>query len=174
MNYKHIFALDPSGNFTEGKGTTGWAILLSDRTILECGFIAASSYNTINEYWDAHLELIESILSKYDSVGVVIEDYLLYGNKAKSQINSRMETPKLIGILQQHLWTKGIPYCMQPAAEVKTRWADEVLVAKGFIEKKKNGVTSVPNVGTICRHEKDAIRHGLHFASFKNKLQKEG
>lgn len=168
-NYKHVLALDPSGNFTEGKGTTGWAVLSDDRTILESGFISASDFKAEHTYWAAHLSLLEAMLNKYNSLGIVIEDYLLYGNKAKSQINSRMETPKLIGIMQQFLWVKNVEYCMQPAAEVKLRWSDDVLLAKGIITKKKNGTTVIPGLGEVCRHEKDAIRHGLHFVTFKNK-----
>ena len=35
-----------------------------------------------------------------------MEDYMLYPNKAKSQVNSRMETPKLIGVIQLNCYSK--------------------------------------------------------------------
>ena len=122
-------------------------------------------------YWDAHLTLLDLVLAGYSKTGVVIEDYLLYGSKAANQINSRMETPKLIGVLQYALYQRDQPCHMQPASEVKNRWTNSVLVHKGIIVPTKKGAYSLPDceVLAISKHALDAIRHAVHYASFKNK-----
>lgn len=169
--YKYVLALDPSGNFTEGKGTTGWCVFHADKMeILESSSLSAVGYHEMEQYWDAHLQLINNIRKRYGhEIIVVIEDYLLYATKADNQINSRMETPKLLGLLQYHCWNKRIAYHMQTAAEVKNRWTDEILVHKGYLEKHGNGY-SIPRVQKVInRHSKDSIRHAVHFATFRNK-----
>ena len=72
-----------------------------------------------------------------------------------------METSKLIGILQHWCYTHGIPYYMQPAGLVKKRWADDILVHKGYLKKKGNRYE-------VCEHTRDSMRHALHFANFRN------
>ena len=47
-----ILAIDPSGNFTEGKGTTGWSLLDENMKILACGQILANNYKCKEAYWD--------------------------------------------------------------------------------------------------------------------------
>lgn len=168
-NYKTILALDPSGSFCEGKGTTGWCLCDGDtRTPVEVGYLSATDYDCMESYWEAHVELIEKYQGE-DTI-IVIEDYLLYASKAQEQVNSRMETPKLIGVLQHQCWTMEQDYIMQLAAEVKNRWTDEILAHKGFIVKKGKGFAlSTDPTKPINRHCKDAIRHAVHFAYFKNK-----
>jgi hypothetical protein len=170
MNYKIILALDPSGSYTEGKGTTGWCVYdCSAKRLIHAGSLYAAQYPTMEDYWNKHLGLIQKYQDKYRGrIGLVCEDYILYAAKANSQINSRMETPKLIGILQHYCWQNKLPYCMQLASEVKTRWTDEILHAKGIIIKKGNGYAMPVNREPIDRHCKDSIRHAVHFATFKN------
>ena len=90
-----ILAIDPSGNFTEGKGTTGWSLLDENLKIITCGQKLAIEYTKKEEYWKDILALITEL--KPDIL--VVEDFLLYASKSNSQINSRFETPKLIGII---------------------------------------------------------------------------
>ena len=170
MKYKYIIGIDPSGAFYEGKGTTGYSIYFApENKFNEVGVIKASGHICAESYWHKHLAFLEAFLysargrrkNRSDNVILVIEDYLLYANKAESQIYSRMETSKLIGIIQHWCWTHDIPYCMQPAAHVKQRWADPILEHKGFI-KKKNGRYDV------CEHTRDSMRHAIHYATFKN------
>ncbi len=171
-NYEHIFALDPSGNFHEGKGTTGYAVYnCSTNKICSYGLISSKDYPSMEAYWEAHLSLLDCVLTHYSRVGVVIEDYLLYGTKASNQINSRMETPKLIGVLQYALYQRDRPYHMQPASEVKTRWANNVLVHRGIIVPIKQAAYALPGCESlaISKHTLDAIRHAVHYANFKNK-----
>lgn len=171
MNYKFILALDPSGNYTEGKGTTGWCVFNAlDDKVIKAGSISASDFTTKECYWQAHLDLISKMQKQYKSnLIVVIEDYLLYASKAKDQINSRMETPKLIGIVQLFCYGKGIPYWMQNASEVKLRWENKILHYKGYIIEYKRGYAIPQTKDKIDRHCLDSIRHAVHYANFKNK-----
>ena len=73
-----------------------------------------------------------------------------------------METSKLIGIIQLWCYNHNIPYAMQLAATVKSRWTDEILHYKGYL--KKSGLRY-----TVCEHTRDSMRHAVHYATFKNK-----
>lgn len=160
MKYKYIIALDPSGSFWEGKGTTGISIFSAiEKKFLKRTFISAKDFNTAEEYWEAHIKFLEENINK--DTCIVIEDYLLYADKATQQINSRMETPKLIGILQHWCHMNNVPYYMQTASLVKKRWTDEILYHKGYLEKKGKRYT-------VCEHTRDSMRHAVHFATFKN------
>lgn len=163
--YNYILALDPSGNFNEGKGTTGYCLLDANADkIIEYGFISSTDYSSMESYWYAHIRLLNRIYNK--QTVIVIEDYLLYGSKKDNQINSRMETPKLIGALQLHCYRHHIHYILQPASEVKNRWTDTILDHKGYFKIVGNGTKL--NDKYISKHTKDAIRHAVHFNTFKN------
>lgn len=170
-NFPYILALDPSGSFYEGKGTTGWCLF--DTTLMQpvtVGDIAAKDFTIMEEYWHAHIELIQHYATK--GTVIVIEDYLLYANKAQEQTNSRMETPKLIGLLQYHCYHNELPYYMQTASEVKNRWNNDILVHKEYLTPYKGynqsfTLSATPAV-KISRHSIDAIRHATHYAHFKN------
>lgn len=129
------------------------------------GFISAADYSTQYEYWKAHTDALKLLAST--GTLVVIEDYFLYNHKKECQVNSRMETPKLIGVMQQWCWESNTPMIMQSASEVKTRWADDILVKKGYLVKHGNAFKA--NGVLINRHVKDSIRHAVHAATFKIK-----
>ena len=171
MKYKFILAIDPSGSYIEGKGTTGWCVFnVLDDMVTILGNIEATKYNCAESYWDQHLKLINEFKERYqDRFTVVMEDYLLYANKALDQVHSRMETPKLIGIIQHHCWVNHINCEIQTASQVKTRWADEILNHKKYIQKRGNRYYIPGCKQFINRHCKDAIRHAIHYATFKNK-----
>lgn len=173
MNYKFILGLDPSGNFYEGKGTTGWCIFNTlDNRVIKAGSISAKDFENQEGYWFAHMDLITDTNKKYKKkLIIVMEDYMLYASKAKDQINSRMETPKLIGILQLHCYSNGIPYVMQTASEVKKRWTNVILHYKGYIKEYKRGYTIPGTKEKIDRHCLDSIRHAVHYATFKNEKE---
>lgn len=171
MRYKWIIALDPSGAYNEGKGTTGYSIFHADENkFIDLGALKAQDYNCAEAYWDKHIKLLESIiysargkrLNKPAKTIIVIEDYLLYANKAEKQINSHFETSKLIGVIQHWCYQKGLPYCMQNASLVKSRWTDEILAHKGYLKKKGQR-------WEVCEHTRDSMRHAAHFATFRNK-----
>lgn len=166
MKHSYVLAIDPSGNFNEGKGMTGWALLdANDLKVIKFGVISASKFDTQEEYWAAHLELIDGLLG-YKPL-IVVEDYMLYANRARSQINSKLETPRLLGAILMHAWFQGIKLIFQPAAIVKSRWTDNILVKKGVVEQDGNRI-KLSNV-VLVDHIKDAIRHGVHVCVFKIK-----
>lgn len=160
---RYVLAFDPSGNFNEGKGTTGWCLFDTfTNKIVKFGIIRAVKYDSLMDYWSAHLKLIDD-LSGY-AMTVVIEDYLLYSNKADSQITSRFETPKLIGMLQYELYLRGIKVIFQTASLVKNRWTDHILAHKGLIHEQEDGYYI--NEIKLSEHCRDSIRHAVHYATF--------
>lgn len=161
MKYKYILSMDPSGSFDEGKGTTGWCVLTHNKVLQVTGSISATKFFSVEEYWSQHLTIIDEFMRKHPKETIlVIEDYRLYASKADSQINSRMETCRLLGLIQWYCFFKNYPMVFQQAAEVKHRWEDHVV--KKHIELPK-----------INRHELDSIRHALHYFTFKNDLNKK-
>lgn len=161
---RFILAFDPSGNYDEGKGTTGWCLYDTDtQRIRKVGVIRASNYDSVYTYWQAHLKLIDDMMG-YD-LTIVIEDFLLYSNRADSQIRSRFETPKLIGVLQFECYMRGLDVVFQLAATVKTRWSDDVLAHKGIIEERTDGYYLFDK--NLSDHIKDSIRHAVHYATFR-------
>ena len=171
-NYNFVLALDPSGNYNEGRGTTGWCLFdCTAMRVAQWGFIDARKYKSMESYWDAHIALIEKYTSRHPkSFGIVIEDYLLYGTKAADQIHSHMETPKLIGVLQYWCFKHNTAYHMQPASLVKSRWTNEILNYKAYIRKYKTGYKIPHLAGELNRHCLDSIRHAVHYATFSNKV----
>ena len=165
----HIIAIDPSGAFHEGKGTTGMCIWNAiDGFVQEVAYISARQYDMDIDYWQAHLSKLAEWRKTYPKSRVVIEDYFIYGQKAELHTNSRMETCQLIGILKYYCAIHRIPYRMQAAAEVKRRWSDEILMHKGVIQKRGRLLTD-KRKHHLNRHILDAIRHAVHAATFYNK-----
>jgi hypothetical protein len=167
MKYKKLLAQDPSGNFNEGKGTTGWCLFDCEKIkVISTGFINAKDFKCQEDYWNAHLILISAHCLK--GIGLLVEDYLLYSTKTNEQILSRMETPKVIGVIEHFAWQNEIICHKQLASEVKQRWTDQILEHEGIIERKGRYYTLPDNKIALNRHCKDAIRHATHFTFFKN------
>ena len=159
-----ILSLDPSGNFNEGKGTTGYAVMDAiTGKLLEVDVIAAQSAECIEEYWEKHILLLDKLYRHYNGCMVVrCEDYLLYKHKAMDQVQSHFETPQLIGILKYWCFANRVTIYMRPASTVKNRWTDELLERKGYIEKKSSSWYPVGcNQHNLTLHERDAIRHAV-------------
>ena len=170
MIYKNILALDPSGNFEEGKGTTGICLFnCTENCIINSTEIHANAFDSKEAYWQAHTNFVQNTLKILPNTIVIIEDFTLDPRRALQQSHSKMETPKLIGILQLYCKQNNIPYKMQRAVEVKNRWADHILEFKNYIIKKNKMYYLPERDKPISRHCKDAIRHAVHFATFYNK-----
>lgn len=170
MLYKHILAIDPSGSFNEGKGTTGWVIMNYKEKLIAAGTISAKDYKCPEEYWNAHVQLIERNQLHYgDSLIVVIEDYRLYGDKARSQTNSQMETCRLLGVLLWTCWRLQQPYTLQLASSVKQRWSDDLLLREHIFFKDRKGIVHTDS-GKPMRtpHVRDAFRHAQHYIVCRN------
>ena len=164
-----IIAIDPSGNFTEGKGETGVCVFNPEKEQLETHTIAAESYRSRRTFWQDTTITI-STLDKHNDAFIVCEDYFIYPDKATAQTLSKMETPRLLGVLE--LVFPDIYW--QRAIDVKKRWTNEILEKKGFIfaGKRKGSFTLHDSDKTLKTHELDAIRHAIHFHEFKIKKGK--
>lgn len=168
-NSRYVLALDPSGSYQEGLGTTGWCLFdIETNKIAKFGYIYAGDYDCQFKYWHAHVKLIDSLAGYKPDV--VIEDYLLYGNRAMNQINSRLETPQLLGIIKYECYMRGLFIYIQTALQVKKRWPDNVLVHKGYIHKDGKGysICDIP----LSDHVRDSIRHAVHYSTFNTKYKR--
>lgn len=162
-----VIGVDPSGEFDKGKGTTGIAaVKLNENdqpSIIVHGVVSASDYKTRMSYWEAVLDAVESLAKAYHVEHIVIEDYILYANAAKAQINSGMETSKLIGMLMYYLGyghKKNYKVYLNMAANVMNRWNNAVLEHEGVIDIEGRRVKNKD--GYINPHALDAIRHAVH------------
>lgn len=163
---KYILGIDPSGSFNEGKGITGFALLSPKGKLITHTFVNAKDYNTQIDYWKGILDEINAYKKRYKDLVISIEDYVLYANSAKSQINSEMETSKLIGAIAVHAHTINVPLYKRNASQVKNRWNNDILVHKNFITKQGNKwLDSKGN--WINKHCLDALRHALHCYYFE-------
>jgi len=163
-----IVALDPSGNFTEGNGTTGICELEGKESIVRD--IHAGHYKSAEAYWEAHIEYLDDFLAytqRYqESMEVVMEGYRLYGHKSDTQVNSTLETPQLIGVIRYWCYVNNVPLKIQFAVEVKNRWSDSVLEKKGIIEKVNGRRKLISSGQWLNNHKTDALRHALHYQRY--------
>jgi hypothetical protein len=150
-----LLSFDPSGNFHEGKGTTGYATF-QDRELIGFDEIKSDGFENQMQYWWEHLQVIKKI----DPSLVLIESYKLFEHKAQSQSWSAMETPQLIGAMQMFCWNWGIPVDFQDPAQ-KQGVNDERLTKLGYFEKKSNRYYCQGRLTNL--HMRDAIRHGIFY-----------
>ena len=155
-----VLSLDPSGNYNEGKGTTGYAKRLDGSVTL--GDIRAEDYTTREAYWFAHRELFEKTFPD----ALVIESYRLFGHKAKEQSGSSLETPMLIGYLQMVAYEFNVPVVFQDPSR-KSRFSDDILTKLGIIEKKGRMYYFKGEVTNL--HQRDALRHDLTYYKYGRK-----
>jgi hypothetical protein len=164
-----IIAFDPSGNFKEGKGTTGICYMWSKGEIHKVDQISATDFTSAESYWNAHVYRLKETLQVVGSLEVVMEGFRLYDHKSKQQVNSEFETPMLIGLIRYWCYQNNVPLTIQFAAEVKTRWADKVLLSKEIIYNKGNNRYLVATDQPLNNHKTDAVRHAMHYFRYKRK-----
>lgn len=153
-----ILSIDPSGNYTEGKGKTGWSLRLADNTFT-FGTIKADDYKTRVDYWYAVAMLI--VEKRPDML--VVEDYRLYNTAATGaavQSFSQMETPRLLGIIEQTAQMNNVPILFQMAMVTKP-YSDDKLQKLGIITKEKNRWWFRGTA--INDHERSSLRHLLRY-----------
>ena len=166
MGIPVIIALDPSGNFAEGNGTTGVCFLYEDEHA-KVSDIHAGNFESAEEYWDHHIQLLDHALYQLSSIEVVMEGYRLYGHKTDTQINSTLETPQLIGVVKYWCYVNKVPLKIQFASEVKSRWSDSVLENKGIIEIINRRRKLISSGQWLNNHKTDALRHALHYQRYR-------
>jgi len=157
----NILSIDPSGNFSEGKGKTGYAIY--DGDLFKFGTVDAKHYKTRVEYWFAVAALI--VMIKPDLL--IIEDYRLYNTAATGahvQSFSQLETPRLLGVLETTAAHNNIPVVFQ-MANVTTPYDDIKLTKLGVIKKEKNRWWFIGRTAQVAvnDHERSALRHLLRY-----------
>jgi hypothetical protein len=161
-----VLALDISGNWKEGKGTTGIAIW--DDTLISLHEIKAAHYDTPEGYWQAHVDFIQTEFPDE----LVFEGYRLYnhkGAKADMQANSILETPQLSGIIRLTCYQFDIPCTIQFASDVKKRWHEDILVHLGYLEKQ--GKSYYYDTQLTNTHKRDALKHLLHYMKYRRKVE---
>ena len=164
-----IVALDPSGNFTEGNGTTGICFLHGDNSI-KVNEIHAGHFDSAEEYWDKHIETLDLASYQIDEdMEVVMEGYRLYGHKSATQVNSTLETPQLIGVIKHWCYVNKVPLKIQFAVEVKNRWKDSVLEKLGVIEIVNTRRKLISSGQWLNNHKTDALRHAMHYQKYGRK-----
>lgn len=175
MLIRYVIGVDPSGNFYEGKGTTGIAVYdIKTDKILRVGYVSAKTARSQVEYWGMVIESLDYLLREYGMRRTVlaVEDYLLYANTAKAQINSTFETPQLIGVIKYY-FKDACPVLFRNANTAKTRWTDDILVRKKYLlVDKKLGYYIINENGEmtqVIEHSRDAVRHAIYCGKFEIK-----
>lgn len=156
-------ALDISGNFNEGKGTTGIAQRYEDDSI-ELSELSATDFKTAEDYW----EQVGDLIVFGNPEAVVIEGYKLYAHKAKEQHWSDLETPQLLGYLKMVCHLHGFPCKIQYASEAKFKFSDTALRALGILDDKLRMDERATNT-----HKRDALRHLLYFEKYGFKKERK-
>lgn len=154
-----VLSFDPSGNYNEGSGTSGWAVF-EDGNLTEFGTISASDFSTIEGYWNQHYTLIAIQQPNI----VVCESFRLFAHKQKAQTWSQMETPQLIGYLRMMCWKRNIKLVFQQPSD-KLRVTDPILVKMGVFEMR--GKNHYCNGKPTNLHIRDAIRHGVYYNRYR-------
>ena len=165
---RYVIGVDPSGNFKEGKGITGLAIYdRKEDKIVWVGDVKAVDYQTRPDYHWAVWDKVKELYNEWKDAVLSVEDYVLYATKAKEQINSNLETPKLIGILEMMALKNSIPYYTRTASRAKPRWTEDILVAKGYIERSGRGYKWRGQ--NLMTHHRDAMKHAIQCGKFEVK-----
>lgn len=159
-----ILAIDPSGNFVEGKGKTGWAMWENNHYTF--GTLDAKDFETRMDYWYAVAMIIA--LEKPDTL--VIEDYRLYNTAsmgAATQSFSLLETPRLLGVLEQVAYANQIKEILWPMSSSTKAYSDDKLLKLGILTKPKNRY--IFEGQKLNDHERSALRHLLRVIDLKTK-----
>ena len=158
-----LLVFDPSGNFYEGKGTSGWAYYFEEK-LTSVGQITAKNTDSRFKYWKAHIDLINALQPDL----VVIENYTLYAFAKDAQIGSEFETSQLIGVLKFYLDSIEMPWRLQHA-KVKNRYTNKILLHKKIITQESENSRYYAVGIPISGHILDAIRHAEFFINFNMK-----
>ena len=159
-------AIDPSGNYTEGKGHTGIAgIKDSDWSTVFTKSVNAVDYDSRFEYWTAVKKVIQDYILEKTSIQVVIESYVVRANGFTT--GKMPETAMLIGVLLYFCEMYDVPVYFQNPSQAKTRFKDELLTT--YLPQMKVSDKNRYFLGTKLTndHERDALKHLLYFKRYK-------
>ena len=166
--------LDPSGNFEDGKGHTGIAILQGDDwDTLRTVSIYAKNYATRHDYWRAVVDTVLDVCPVGGPVPLVImESFTIRSNGY--MIGKMPETIRLIGCLEYVLDRISVPYVFQMPSQAKSRFNDHSLTVH-IPALKYNAATNRYYLnGKVCNdHVRDALKHLLYFKRYKEAAWKK-
>ena len=172
-----ILAMDPSGSYKYGSGTTGWCMVSTlTREILELDNIKAKHFKTKEEYIKAHDDILELIKPET----LVIENFILYQGTAATLYNQELETSELIGYICGKAKERGINIVRQNAQLIKTKMYKPHILLNIVNQKKEQLVLKTTkkdrqqwifNGKRISNHMVDSIRHAFYYITREN--QKE-
>lgn len=154
-----VISIDPSGNWTEGKGTTGWA-LFEDGKLKDFGNVKAKDFDSAEQYWWNVLVASGPRGMYFGKHTIVCESFRLQPGKAAAQSWSAMETPMLIGCLKMEAWEHGHRFILQDPS-CKARVPDNLLVQMGILEERNGRYYALGR--PTNDHIRDAIRHGVYY-----------
>lgn len=140
---KRLLSIDPGE-------TTGWALFVDGR-LFDKGQI---SHRDLQEMSSA----VHELFTIHSPTSVVVEDYKVYGAKAKTHSWSSLFTPKLLGAIEFICNFRKVPLVMQMASS-KQFCTDEKLKQWKYYGKAQP-------------HANDAIRHGCYFLLFHKRRRK--
>lgn len=158
--YRTVVAVDPSGNFENGHGHTGIAILQIENGVpnwegVEVISIDAEDYRNRHDYWSNIIWTIHANLHYAGSV-IALEKYVVRNNGFT--IGKSPETAMLLGAIHYEL---GPDYTIveQTPSQAKRRYPDSLL-GKIFptLEQRANKRWYL-NSKCVNEHCRDALRH---------------
>ena len=159
-------AIDPSGNFEDGKGHTGIASMSnSDWNTVCTKSVNAKDYDDRYSYWTAVKQIIQDIYASGEKLQVVMESYVTRMNGFT--VGKMPETAMLIGVLVYFCEQCNIPYYFQNPSQAKTRFKDELLPKYIPNLELRDNHRHYLNGKVINDHERDAIKHLLFFKRYK-------
>lgn len=165
---KIVLAIDPSGNFEDGKGHTGLAWSFGDWDNVTVRSVNAKDYTRRIDYWKAVVHYVEDLAKKasvLNKVHIVIEKYVTRSNGFTTGKVS--ETAMLIGVIIYTCELNGIPYTMQSPSQAKSRYSDESL-CRLYPSITQKGNRYYLRDHCTNDHERDALRH---LAFYKNYME---
>ncbi len=160
MKYRHILGIDPGQ-------ISGFCLMKQDKPIYVSD-IKLETYNSLIEFWSAHLERIQTFVSACkDSLIVVVEDFILNPRRANQFAGSRMETSKLIGIIEHFCGVRNIPLHLTKPVEHQSQFSDKVLLKLGYMVRTPRGFNTMEDL-CLSNHSKDALRLAVHYQKCYN------
>lgn len=159
-------AIDPSGNYEDGKGHTGIAFIEGNAwDTVKTKSINAKDYDSRHAYWSAVKKVIQDVGLEGVKAQVVIEAYVTRMNGFT--IGKMPETAMLIGVLVYFCEMYNIPYYLQNASQAKARFKDNLLpdYVPG-LEVNDSGRYYLKGKLTND-HERDALKHLVYFKRYK-------
>ena len=142
-----VLSLDPGGH-------TGICLAIKTATDWTIEYTAALARWDLYNYLAKFNAKWETDQQNGVQALVIYETYKLYASHAKAMIGNKFETCEHIGVIKFLAHVHGIPVIEYPASN-KTFWSDTRLKYLGLYPKTE--------------HERDAIRHFLHWLYFVEK-----